>query len=147
MKRWTVAGSTLTALVLAIAVPSTVLAAGPFSYTVLRDVCRGEDRPVTLTLKVKVREVGMSGANYFRVRTTAIESWNGSWHTVKDWGWEYSNSFPNDADNWYHVRAHTWEMNGDHDAAKLRMKVQVWSNTQGMLSQKVITGDLCQAYL
>lgn len=147
MTRLTTTASTLLALLLALTIPATALGGSPFRYRVLTDKCRGTDRPVTLTLKVRVKELGVSGANYFRVRTKALEHYGGSWHTVNDWGWEYSTGFPDDADNYYHDRGHTHELNGAHDAAKLKMRVQVWSNSQGLLDEKTIVGKLCQAYL
>ncbi|HYI23041.1 MAG TPA: hypothetical protein VEX62_10440 [Candidatus Limnocylindrales bacterium] len=133
-------GSVALAIALALLVPATTVAASPFRYTVLRSEClpNYSQDPIQgdIYMKVKVKEVGLSGANYFRVRTTVKFKFPGNtrWTLYEDSGWQYSRSFVNDSESWYHVRTgiapYWWNY-----PFRMVMKVQVRSDTQGLLSE------------
>jgi hypothetical protein len=126
---------------LAMLLPTSTLAATQFTYKYLYTDCGSSNDPSAphqIYLSVKVKEFGKSGANYFRVRTKVRErdTREAPWALVRDWGWEYSNTFANDASNYYHIREHV----GFHYAPRglMTMRVQVWSSTTGLLSERLL---------
>jgi hypothetical protein len=147
MRLRSLAFATPLAVVLAFVMATTALGATSFKYRVLRDVCTlsgGSSNLGYVVFKVKVKEIGTSGANYFRIKSKAqYQSGSNKWHTAVDWGWEYSNTFPNDSGSYYHVLKRRYDMSGVEDATRIKMKVQVWSNSKGLLSEKIMTSQVC----
>jgi hypothetical protein len=117
-----------------------------FNFATIKDVCvtsGGAHGFGYTTLKVKVKEFGMSGANYFRILSKVQYRNNSGWHTLHNFGWEYSNTFPNNGDNYYHVLQRRFDPDGTPDALAHRiwMRAQVWSNNSGLLAEKVMKNN------
>jgi len=142
MRRRTMGVSGLLGLLLA-AVLSTNALAVSFNFATVKNVCEtsgGNYGFGYVLLKVRVTEYGKSGANYFRILSRA-EYKNGSgWHTLVNYGWTESNHFPNDSDTWYARLTRRFDPDGTPDALAHRiwMKVQVWSNSQGKLAERIM---------
>lgn len=135
------------ALAMALVLPGTVGATHAFRYEVLRSECvpaAGDPISGYMYLKVKAREIGESGANQFRVRTKVhfLYPGNTRWTLHDDRGWQYSQWFPNDADNWYHVRAQSSAYWYDYPW-RIKMRVQVLSDDTGVLSESTFS-QVCQ---
>ena len=64
---------------------------------------------------------------------------------LKDWGWKYSASFPNNANDHLFELRRRFDPDGTPDAAAHRMwmRAQVWSNSSGLLAEQVMTGQKC----
>jgi hypothetical protein len=140
----------LLAVALSLVLAGTSLAGSPFRYIELKDVCQtsgGAHGFGYLTFKVRVKEIGMSGANYFRIKSKVqYKDPNGAgWYTLKTWGWEYSSSFPNNSTTYYHDLKRRFDPDGTPDASAHRMwmRVQVWSNSAGLLDEMIMTGQKC----
>lgn len=140
----------LLAILLSLVMAGSVLATSPFRYIELKDVCQtsgGDHGFGYLAFKVRVKEIGMSGANYFRIRSKVqYRDANGAgWYTLKAWAWEYSNTFPDNGATYYYDLKRRFDPDGTPDASSHRMwmRVQVWSNNAGLLSERIMTGQKC----
>jgi hypothetical protein len=133
--------STAAVVALAMLLPASTLAASPFTYRLLYGDCGSSNdpsAPYNIFMGVKVKEFAKSGANYFRVRTKLHQrdTREAPWSLVRDWGWQYSNTFPNDATNYYHVRE---QISYHHSPiGRMTMRIQVWSSTPAVLSEKTL---------
>lgn len=141
---------TMLAVVLSLVLVTSTVAAAPFAFKVRTDECTtsgGAHGFGYLRFGVRVKEFGMSGANYFRVLSKVqYKDPNGNgWYLLKSWGWEYSNTFPNNSANYYHDLIRRFDPDGTPDASAHRiwMKVQAWSNSVGLLDSKVMIGQKC----
>jgi hypothetical protein len=142
--------SVLLALLLSVVIVAPTFAASPFRFRELRDVCTlsgGLHGFGYLRYKVGVAELGMSGANYFRIRSKVqYRDENGDgWFTLKAWDWVYSASFPNNANDHVFALGRRFDPDGTPDASAHRiwMRVQVWSNSTGLLAEQIMTGQKC----
>jgi len=149
MKRRVFGSATMLALILVAVLATSGLAASPYRFHVRRDACQTSGGAYGfgyVKFGVRVKEIGKSGATYFRIRSKVqYRDANGhGWYTLKDWGWEYSNTFPNNADSYYHDLTRRYDPTGTPDASAHRiwMKVQVWGNS-GRLASRVMTGQKC----
>ena len=142
--------SGLLALFLAVALAVPVAATSPFRFRELIDTCQlsgGDFGFGYLRYKVRVRELGLSGANYFRIRSKVqYRDENGAgWFTLKAWDWVYSPSFPNNSNDHLFELGRRFDPDGTPDATAHRiwMRVQVWSNSTGLLAEQIMTGQKC----
>ncbi len=149
MTRRTTKTAALLAVLLAAVVSTTTLAATPFRYTVLRDVCElggGDHGFGFLKLKVRVKEIGTSGAEFFRIRSKVqMKTESPGWKTIQDWGWEYSDDFPNNSTSYYHDLSRRYDPDGAFGNAlafRIWFRVQVWRFNE-LLDQKVVIGQKC----
>jgi hypothetical protein len=142
MKTRTIRVSGLLGLILAGALATNALAAS-FSFTTIRNVCEtsgGDHGFGYVKLKVQAKEFGVSGANYFRILSKAQYKNGSGWHTLVNYGWVESMHFPNDSDNWYKRLGRRFDPDGTPDALAHRiwMRVQVWSNSKGLLAERIM---------
>jgi hypothetical protein len=146
----TLPASFLLALLLSIVIATLTFATSPFRFRELRDVCTlsgGLNGFGYLVFKVRVREIGMSGANYFRIRSKVqYRDENGAgWFTLKTWDWVYSAPFANNANDHIFELRRRFDPDGTPDATAHRMwmRVQVWSISNGLLAEQFMTGQKC----
>jgi hypothetical protein len=132
-------------LVLALTLPGSALAAGDFKFRVLKDVCqanggdfgRGHHR-----LKVRVEEMGKSGANKFTLDAKVLHRKPGSSKWTTEFSWErFKSVFPNDGDNYFHWRWFSYDPKntGLH---KIIVVIKIWHNRQ-LLASRTLSGDAC----
>jgi hypothetical protein len=145
MKRRTVGLGGLLGILLAGVIASSALAVS-FSFTTLKNACETSGGAYGFgytALKVRVKEFGVSGANYFRILSKAQYKNGSGWHTLINYGWEYSNTFPNNSVNYYHDLKRRFDPDGTPDALSHRiwMRAQVWSNSSGLLAEKIIKNN------
>jgi hypothetical protein len=148
MKRTT--ATTALAVFLAMLIPAHVLAVARFEYAVRANECWYEDGTWdagSAILAVRVTEVGKSGANYFRTRSKfqGQLGWDFPWRLLADTGWQYSRSFPNDSATHYHTK---WAVYGFEEGdrwaqTRVVMRVQIWSNRLGLLSEQTFRSYRC----
>ncbi len=136
------------AATLALVLPTSALAATPFRYSVTASFCEvygGAYGEGFIEFNTKVKEIGVSGANYFRARTKMKMGKQDLVWTQSDTGWEYSRSFPNDADNWYRLSQAHYDFEGQDWTYAFRFvtRLQVWSNKKGLLSEVVLKSPWC----
>jgi hypothetical protein len=129
-------------LLLAGTMATSALAAS-FEFTTVRNQCvtsGGLYGKGYVRLKVMVQENGTSGANYFRVLSKAQYKNGSGWHTLVNYGWKTSETFPNDSDNWYYIQNSRFDPDGTPDALSHRilMRVQVWSLNSGLLQERIM---------
>jgi hypothetical protein len=145
MKRRTIGLGGILGVLMAGTLASSALAVS-FNYTVIKSVCQTSGGAYGfgfVRLKVQVTENGMSGANYFRVLSRA-EYKNGSgWHTLVGYGWNTTETFPNDGNSWSYAQNRRFDPDGTPDALSHRiwMRVQVWSISQGLLSERIFKNN------
>ena len=142
--------SALLALLLTVVIVTPTFATSPFRFRELRDVCTlsgGDFGFGYLVLKVRVRELGSSGANYFRIRSKVQyrDPDGNGWFTLKAWDWVYSNPFPNNSNDHSFELRRRFDPDGTPDASAHRMwmRVQVWSISSGLLAEEIMTGQKC----
>ena len=142
--------STLLAFLLTVVLVAPSVATSPFRFRELTDFCTlsgGDHGFGYLKYKVRVREIGLSGANYFRIRSKVqYRDENGAgWFTLKTWDWKYSSVFPNNSNDHYFELGRRFDPDGTPDATAHRMwmRVQVWSVTTGLLAEQIMTGQSC----
>jgi hypothetical protein len=142
VSRRTIGFGGLLGLLLAGTLATSALAA-TFSFTTVRSNCQTSGGTYGfgyVRLKVRVQENGKSGANYFRVLGKAQYKNGSGWHTLINYGWNTSETFPNDTDSWYYIENHRFDPDGTPDALSHRiwMKVQVWSLNNGLLEERIM---------
>jgi hypothetical protein len=142
--------SGLLALLLTVVLVAPTFATRPFLFKELRDICTlsgGLHGFGYVKYKVRVKELGTSGANYFRIRSKVqYRDENGAgWFTLKAWDWVYSPSFPNNSNDHAFDLGRRFDPDGTPDATAHRiwMRVQVWSNSSGLLAEQIMTGQKC----
>lgn len=142
--------TTALAVFLAMLIPAQVLAVARFVYTVRANECwydYGTWDAGYAILNVRVTEVGKSGANYFRTRSKfqGQVGWDFPWRLLADTGWQYSRSFPNDTATHDHTKRATYRFEEGDKWAQTRvvMRVQIWSNRVGLLSEQTFRSQRC----
>jgi len=145
MKRRSIGLGGVLGLLLAGVMATNVLAVS-FNFATVRNVCEtsgGNHGFGYVLLKVRVTEYGKSGANYFRILSKAQYKNGSGWHTLLNYGWSESSHFPNDNDTWYSRLQRRFDPDGTPDALSHRiwMKVQVWSNSQGLLAERIMKNN------
>jgi hypothetical protein len=132
------------ALTLTFTGAAAALPAGQFQTNVLRNLCPetgGMNGHGYLLLRVKVREMGMSGANYFVIKSSMQEPLTGgSWRNVSKWPKETSTNFPDNGTSYYRVVERRYDYTPDDFYYRIQMKVQFWSNSHGLLMTKTVNG-------
>ena len=136
--------SVLAAIGAALALPFPTAAANPFQVKVLVNACPdtgGAHNLGYLELKVKAREIGQSGVNYFLVKSRQEWSSGVGWSTRFSFPNEKSMVFPNDASNYYHVTDRRYDYRkSDEIVNRLVITVEFWSNAHGLLATKTVKG-------
>ncbi|MDP9292938.1 MAG: hypothetical protein M3O90_00710 [Actinomycetota bacterium] len=143
----------LAMVVVALVLPASAAAAYPYTTTVERNKCvttGGLYGTGFVRLKVLQKEWGVSGTNYFKVRIQVQHRPRGtSTWSVVDSMTNVSESFPNDANNWW------WEQNRRYDFTgyelltyehRIAMRFQWWDLRAGpdvLLSQKTVHSHTC----
>jgi hypothetical protein len=145
VKRRTIGFSGLLGLLLAVVMSASALAIS-FNFAQMVNDCQGSGGAYGLgytRLKVKVKEFGKSGATQFRILSKAQYRNASGWHTLINYGWEYSSMFPNNSDNYYHVLSRRYDPDGTPDALAHRiwMRVQVLNHSGDVLAQKVMKNN------
>jgi len=134
----------LTALGAALALPLPTAAANPYQVKVLVNACPdtgGAHNRGYLELKVKAREVGVSGVNYFIIKSRQEWSSGVGWSTRFTFPKEKSMVFPNDASNYYHVTDRRYDYTkSDEITNRLVITVEFWSSSRGKLAWQTVTG-------
>ena len=135
----------LASLVLALTLPGSALAASDFKFRVLKDVCqasggdfdRGHHR-----LKVRVVELGKSGANKFTLDAKVLHRKPGSGTWTTEFSWErFKATFPDDSNNYFHTRWFSYDPknSGLH---RIVVVIKIWHNRQ-VLASRTLRGDAC----
>ncbi len=136
--------SILAAIGVAAALPLPAAAANPFQVKVLINACPdtgGAHHVGYLEIKVKAREIGQSGVNYFLVKSRQEWSSGIGWSTRFTFPNEKSMVFPNDSSNYYHVTDRRYDYTkNDEITNRLVVTVEFWSNTHGKLASRTVTG-------
>jgi hypothetical protein len=134
----------LVALGAALALPLPTAAANPYQVQVLVNACPdtgGAHNLGYLELKVKAREVGTSGVNYFLVKSRQQWSSGIGWSTRFKFPNEKSKIFPNDSSNYYHVTDRRYDYKpSDEIINRLQITVEFWSNSHGLLATRTVNG-------
>jgi hypothetical protein len=130
---------------LALCLPTQALAASDFKFSVLQDVCQangGDFDHGHHRLKVRVEEQGQSGANKFTLDAKVLHRKvsGGEWTTEFRWD-RFKVIFPNDNDNYFHVRWFSYDPKhkGLH---KIVVVIRVWHDKQ-VLASRTINGTAC----
>ena len=136
--------SVLAVLAAALALPLPTLAASPYQVKVLINACPdtgGAHNRGYLELKVRAREVGKSGVNYFVVKSRQEWSSGLDWSTRFKFPKERSHVFPNDSTNYYHVTDRRYDYKKSDDVLnRLVITVEFWSNRHGLLATRTVHG-------
>ena len=145
MKRRSIGLGGVLGLLLAAALATNALAVS-FNFSTIRNVCEtsgGAHGFGYVLLKVRAKEFGMSGANYFRILIKTQYKNGSGWHTLVNHGWSLSSVFPNNGDNYYYQLGRRFDPDGTPDALSHRiwMRVQVWSNSQGLLAERIMKNN------
>ena len=134
------AGSSVLGVALAVMLATGALAASPYQAVVLEDVCTdsgGQHGRGYIKLKVKAREVGASGTNYFKIKSRLEWSSGIAWSTRSTWPVEVSTTFPNNATNYYRNVTRRYDFRPNDDVShRIWMKVEFWSSTDGLITSK-----------
>jgi hypothetical protein len=118
--------SVLVALALALALAGTTVAASPYRVLVLRQACTdsgGAHGRGYVLLRVKVREVGASGTNYFKIKSYRQTSSGTNYYRVVERRYDYKAS--------------------DVVSSRIVIKAQFWSNSAGLLATRTVKGTGC----
>lgn len=130
-----------------LALPAGAMAANPYQVSVRAQACTyhgGAHGAGYLILNVKSREIGVSGTNYFVVKSEVQANSGISWGTQVKWPKEMSTVFPNDSTNYYHLTDRRYDFpKGWEVGARIVMRVQFWSNTNGLLATRTVNGTPC----
>jgi hypothetical protein len=122
-------------------------AANPYQVTVLAQACKyhgGAHGAGYVLLNVKAREIGQSGTNYFVVKSEVQASSGLAWGTQVKWPKETSLVFPDDSSNYYHLTDRRYDFpKGFEVGARIVIRVQFWSNTNGLLATRTVNGTAC----
>jgi hypothetical protein len=145
VKRRTLGLSGFLGLLLAGTMATSALAAA-FEFTTIKSVCETSGGLYGfgfVRLKVKVQENGKSGANYFRVLSKAQYKNGSGWHTLVNYGWNTSETFPNDTDSWWYIENQRFDPDGTPDALshRIKMRLQVWSLNSGLLAERIVKNN------
>lgn len=142
-----IARSILVALGLALLMPLSTLAATPFQATAIKQACTtsgGAHGGGYVELKVKGREVGLSGTNYMVFKSKLQANSGISWSTQKTFPDDQSNVFPNDSSSYYHVTDRRYDFpRGFGVYARIVTTVEFWSNSSGLLAKRTVKGASC----
>ena len=134
----------MAALGAALALPLPTAAANPYQVKVLVDACPdtgGAHNRGYLELKVKAREVGISGVNYFVIKSRQEWSSGLGFSTRSRSPRKRQTVFPNDATNYYHVTDRRYDYTkNDEIINRLVITVEFWSNSHGKLASKTVKG-------
>ena len=134
----------LAALAAAFALPLPAMASSPYQVKVLTNACPdtgGAHNLGYLELKVKAREIGQSGVNYFVVKSRQEWSSGVGWSTRFNFPKEKSDVFPNDSSNYYHVTDRRYDYKkSDEITNRLVITVEFWSNSHGLLATRTVNG-------
>jgi hypothetical protein len=139
--------ASLAAVAAALALPASVAAADPYQVAVKVDYCQrtgGAHGHGYVELKVKAREVGTSGTNYFVVLSEFQGSSGLGFSTQSTWPKETSNVFPNDATNYFHVsdRRHDFTRN-EEVVYRIVITVKFKNNAGDVLATRKVVGSTC----
>ena len=137
-------------VLLALMLPATTAAASPYRVSVLRNTCTldgGAYGYGKAVMKLFIEERGVSGTNYFKLRTRLQQRVGGTWYTV-DQATDVSESFPNDADswNWTVRRVGHFDANSQTYYHRLVMRVQFMDMRPGadaVLKTRTVYGVAC----
>lgn len=135
----------LSLVLLALVAPGAARATSTFQFEIRRNSCKttgGDFNRGEVLLKVKVTEIGASGANKFTLAAVAQH------HKMSNDTWinEYSFStfkvtFPDDANSYYHTRWFAYDPK-DKSEHKIVVTIKVWHNKQ-VLASKTLTSKSC----
>jgi hypothetical protein len=137
--------SLLVVVLAAVVAPSSVQAADPATFTILKNRCTttgGHFNHGELLLKVKVTENGSSGANKFTLQAVAQHHKvsNGDW--VKELQFDpVKVTFLDDANSYYHSRWYTYDPK-DKSEHRIVVVIKVWHNTS-LLAKKTFISKVC----
>ena len=145
MRRRSIGLGGILGVLMAVTMATSALAVS-FNFATLKNVCEtsgGAHGFGYVRLRVRVTEYGMSGANYFKVLSKTQYKNGSGWHTLINHGWNTSETFPNDGDNWYFIQNRRFDPDGTPDALSHRiwMRVQVWSISQGLLAERIMKNN------
>lgn len=136
----------LTLLVLAAMAPGPASAApSDFEFNVLRNRCTtsgGDFGRGEVLLKVRVTEIGLSGANKFTLSAVAqhYKARTDTW--VNEYSWNtFKVTFPNDANSYHHTRWFAYDPK-DRRKHQIVLVVKVWHNRK-VLASRTITSKSC----
>jgi len=137
-------------LALIVALSGTVTAAEQLQVITLKDECSltgGAHGNGFLHLKIKVREVGVSGVNYFVIKSSAGDYYapGGYKPTWYKWPKETSSNFADDSVTHYRNvdRRFDFPASEDYPEGSIRMIVSFMSNTHGVVKTMVVDSDFC----
>lgn len=141
------AGSAMLALSLLVSLSGSTVAASSYQAIVLRDACiysGGAHGTGYLLYKVKVREVGLSGTNYFTIKSMLQKNSGVRWRTVSTWPKETSSHFADDSVSHYRIVTRRY----DHFelgsiGTRVQMIVQFWSDDYGLLTTMKVNSIPC----
>ena len=129
------------------AMPGTVAAASPYQVRVKIDHCQfsgGAHGRGYMELKVRARELGKSGTNFFVVNSEIQASSGVGFSTQSTWPKETSNKFPNDSTNYFHVTDRRYDFTkNDEVAFRIVITVKFKNNAGHTLATRTITGKTC----
>lgn len=130
-----------------LALPASALAANPYRAHVLINHCSstgGAHGRGYIEVEVKAREIGVSGTNYFVVKSRQEWSSGLGWSTRSTWPKEMSLTFPNDATNYYHLTDRRYDFTkNDEISNRIVITVQYWSKSSGLLATRTVKGTPC----
>ena len=122
-------------------------AASPYRVAVKIDHCQstgGAHGRGYVELKVKAREVGKTGTNYFLVLSERQESSGLGFSTQSTWPKETSMTFADNATNYFHVTDRRYDFTkNDELVTRLVITVKFKNNAGKTLATRTVDGSPC----
>jgi len=139
--------SVLLALAGAFALPGAAAASSAFQVATKIDHCQftgGAHGRGYVELKVRAREVGTSGTNYFLVLSQRQESSGLAFGTAATWPKETSSKFPNNSTSYFHVTDRRYDFTkNDEVSNRLVITVKFKNNAGDVLATRTVKGSAC----
>ncbi len=147
LRRRQIRAAVLASVALALLLPSLAAAASPYQAIVVEQACTtsgGAHGRGYVLLRVKAREVGMSGTNYFVLRSELQWSSGLAYSTRKTYPAVTSSNFPDNGTNYYRILQRRYDFKpSDEVSHRLVITVRFRSNTDGLLATRIVRGRGC----
>ena len=140
-------GSMLAALSLLLSPAGNVAASSNYQASAQQNVCirhGGAYGHGYVLLRVKALEVGWSETNYFKFKSRTQANLGVGWSTGGQWLVQTSTHFADNALNYSTAVTRRYDFKADDwMGSRIQMKVQFWSNHEGLLKTKTVNSKGC----